>query len=148
SLQETLLESELFGHEKGSFTGAVQAKPDLVEVAEGGTMFIDEVAEMSPGLQAKLLRLLEDGHYPTFSRREERNADVRVVAATNKLLKEEQKAGRFREDLYYRLNVVSINLPSLCERRGDVPELIDYFLTTRQLGPIRYRIHPDALEAL
>jgi DNA-binding NtrC family response regulator len=148
SLQETLLESELFGHEKGAFTGAVQSKPGLFEVAEGGTLFVDEVAEMAPGLQAKLLRILEDGRYRRVGGTQELQADVRVVAATNKILEEEQRAGRFREDLYYRLNVVSVVLPSLKDRRQDIPELIEHFLTTRQLGPIRYRVHPDALEAL
>ncbi len=148
ALQETLLESELFGHEKGSFTGAVAAKPGLFEVAEGGTLFIDEVAEMAPGLQAKLLRVLEDGHYRRVGSVQEQLADVRVIAATNKLLEEEQKAGRFREDLYYRLNVVTVVLPALRERRQDIPILIEHFLSTRQLGPMRYRVQPEALQAL
>jgi DNA-binding NtrC family response regulator len=148
ALQETLLESELFGHEKGAFTGALQAKPGLVEVAEGSTLFIDEIAEMAPGLQAKLLRVLENGHFRRVGSTRETHADVRVVAATNKSLEDEIKAGRFREDLFYRLNVVPIEIPPLCERRPDIPELVEHFLTTRQLGPTRTRIDPDALEAL
>jgi len=148
ALQETLLESELFGHEKGAFTGATQAKTGLVEIAEGGTLFIDEIAEMAPGLQAKLLRVLENGHYRRVGATQESHADVRVVAATNKLLEDEIKANRFREDLYYRLNVVSVVLPALRDRREDIPELIEHFLTTRQLGPTRYRIQPEALAAL
>jgi transcriptional regulator with PAS, ATPase and Fis domain len=148
ALQETLLESELFGHEKGAFTGAVTAKPGLVEVAEGGTLFIDEIGEMAPGLQSKLLRVLEDGHYRRVGGTQELHADVRVVAATNRDLAEEIKGSRFREDLYYRLNVVSIFLPPLRERSGDIPELVEHFLTTRQVGPLRSRVEPQALKAL
>jgi DNA-binding NtrC family response regulator len=148
ALQETLLESELFGHEKGAFTGAVQAKPGLVEVAEGGTLFIDEISEMAVGLQAKLLRVLEDGHFRRVGGTQESHADVRVIAATNRLLADEIKNGRFREDLYYRLNVVTIELPPLRERRQDIPELIDHFLTTRQVGAARSRLAPEALDAL
>ena len=148
ALQESLLESELFGHEKGAFTGAVQAKAGLIEVAEGGTLFIDEVAEMAPALQAKLLRVLEDGHYRRVGGTKECHANVRVIAATNKPLEEEQKAGRFREDLFYRLNVVAIELPPLRERREDIPALVEHFLTTRQLGKARLQVHPDAMQAL
>ncbi len=148
AMQETLLESELFGHEKGAFTGAVVAKRGLFEVAEGGTLFIDEVAEMSPGMQAKLLRVLENGTYRKVGGTEEHTADVRVIAATNKPLEEEQKAGRFREDLFYRLNVICIPLPSLKERREDIPALVEHFLTTRQLGKVRCTVEPDALAAL
>jgi DNA-binding NtrC family response regulator len=148
ALQETLLESELFGHEKGAFTGATQAKPGLVEVAEGGTLFIDEIAEMAPGLQAKLLRVLENGQYRRVGSTKENKADVRIIAATNKNLEEEQKQGRFREDLYYRLNVVSIPLPLLRDRLEDVPDLVQHFLQTRQIGPRPFTIEPDALAAL
>lgn len=148
TLQETLLESELFGHEKGSFTGATASKHGLIEVAEGGTLFIDEVAEMSPALQAKLLRVLEDGHYRRVGATQERQANVRIIAATNKALEEEQKAGKFREDLFYRLNVFTINLPQLCERKKDLPALIDHFLTTRQIGKQRCSVDPAAMDSL
>ena len=148
TLQETLLESELFGHEKGSFTGATQAKPGLFEMSEGGTLLIDEIAEMSPGLQAKFLRVLEDGHFRRVGGTQELQANVRVIAATNKPLEQEIKTGRFRDDLYYRLNVFAISLPPLRDRREDIPELVEHFLSTRQVGPARARIEPDALEAL
>src|SRR5262249_53268472 len=110
--------------------------------------FIDEVAEMSPALQAKLLRVLEDGQFRRVGSTHEMQADVRVIAATNKVLEEEQKAARFREDLYYRLNVVSIALPLLRDRHSDIPELVEHFLTTRQIGPARFRVSPAAMQAL
>jgi DNA-binding NtrC family response regulator len=148
ALQETLLESELFGHERGAFTGAMQAKAGLIEVAEGGTLFIDEVAEIAPGLQAKLLRVLEDGHFRRVGGTHERHANVRVIAATNKPLEAEQKAGRFREDLYYRLNVVSVTLSALRERREDIPQLVEHFLATRPVGPARHKVGPEAMKLL
>jgi DNA-binding NtrC family response regulator len=148
ALQENLLESELFGHEKGAFTGAAQAKTGLVEVAEGGTLFIDEIGEMQTGMQAKLLRVLEDGHYRRVGGNREAYADVRVIAATNRNLEEEQKAGRFREDLYYRLNVITVDMPPLRDRREDIPELVEHFLESRPLGNVRFRVDPAAMAAL
>jgi DNA-binding NtrC family response regulator len=148
TLQESLLESELFGHEKGAFTGADRTKPGLFEVAEGGTLFIDEVAEMTTALQAKFLRVLEDGHYRRVGSTQERHADVRVVAATNKSLEDEVKADRFREDLFFRLNVINITLPDLKDRREDLPELISHFLQTRHIGQAPLAVDPEALRVL
>ena len=128
ALPESLLESELFGHEKGAFTGAVAAKPGLFEVADGGTLFIDEIGEMPGSLQAKLLRVLEDGSMRRIGSLKERKVNVRLLAATNRNLLEEVKGGRFREDLYYRINVMSLELPPLRSRAGDVPLLVAHFL--------------------
>jgi len=128
ALPETLLESELFGHEKGSFTGAVTARRGKFEAAHGGTIFLDEIGEMSPMLQSKLLRILQDQTFDRIGGNQSITVDVRVIAATNKNLEEEVKKGKFREDLYYRLNVVFIQIPPLRNRKEDVIPLIEYFL--------------------
>ncbi|TWU29746.1 sigma 54-interacting transcriptional regulator [Bythopirellula polymerisocia] len=127
ALPENLLESELFGHEKGAFTGAIASKPGLFEVADGGTLFIDEIGELAGGLQAKLLRVLEDGSLRRVGSVKERRVNVRLLAATNRDLGKEIEKGRFREDLYYRINVLTILLPPLRERRGDIPQLARHF---------------------
>lgn len=131
SIPDTLLESELFGHEKGAFTNAYTAKPGLVEVANGGTLFLDEVGDISPIIQPKLLRFLETGDFRRVGGTNELRADVRIISATNKNLQEEARAGRFREDLLYRLNVITIRVPSLKEHREDIPILVDYFLNKK-----------------
>ncbi len=128
ALPEALLESELFGHEKGAFTGAIASKLGLFEMADGGTLFIDEFGELAGALQAKLLRVLEDGVIRRVGSVKERRVKVRLIAATNKDLGEEVAAGRFREDLYYRVNVLSIQLPPLRDRVGDIPILVKHFL--------------------
>jgi len=128
ALPETLLESELFGHERGAFTGADRQKRGLIESADGGTVFLDEIGEMVPLLQAKLLRFLEEKAFKRVGGSNDIKVDVRVVAATNRSLEDEVKKGRFREDLYYRLNVMAVPLPPLRERRGDIPLLINHYI--------------------
>ena len=128
SLPETLLESELFGHEKGAFTGAVARRAGRFELAHRGTIFLDEVGEMSPATQTKLLRVLQERAFEPLGSARTVTVDIRVIAATNRELEKEVKEGRFREDLYYRLNVVPIVVPPLRERKEDVPLLADHFL--------------------
>ena len=128
ALPETLLESELFGHERGAFTDARQQKRGLFELADGGTVFLDEIGEMVPGLQAKLLRFLEEKTFKRVGGSADIRVDVRVVAATNRNLEDEVKHGQFREDLYYRLNVLPIALPPLRARADDIPRLAHYFV--------------------
>src|SRR5207248_8349202 len=128
ALSESLLESELFGHIKGAFTGAVSNKTGRFEAAHGGTIFLDEISSMSPKLQVKLLRVLQEREFERVGESRTINVDTRVVAATNQFLEDEIESGRFREDLYYRLNVVPIYLPPLRERRPDVPALARHFL--------------------
>jgi DNA-binding NtrC family response regulator len=128
AIPETLLESELFGHEKGAFTGAIRQKSGRVEEANGGTIFLDEIADMGRSLQAKLLRFLEDGSFTRVGGTEELRVDVRLIAATNRDIVKAIAAGEFREDLFHRLNVVQFNLPPLRERGDDIPLLADHFL--------------------
>ena len=128
ALPEPLLESELFGHERGAFTGADRQKKGRFELANGGTLFLDEIGEMPLGMQAKLLRVLQDGRFERVGGTESIQTNCRVIAATNVNLSEAVAAGRFREDLFYRLNVFSIEMPPLRERLEDIPLLVDHFL--------------------
>ena len=128
ALAETLLESELFGHEKGAFTGAVATRKGRFEIADTGTLFLDEIGELSQNLQVKLLRVLQERTFERVGGMKPVTVDVRIIAATNKHLKEEIKAGRFREDLFYRLNVLHIPLPSLQDRREDIRLMVDFFI--------------------
>jgi two-component system, NtrC family, response regulator HydG len=146
AFQDQLLESELFGHEKGAFTGAFSAKPGLFETAHEGTIFLDEVAEMSSAMQAKLLQVLDDGQLRRLGSNRSKGVDVRVISASNKDLAAEVGAGRFREDLLYRLKVITLTVPPLRERGEDIPHLVDYFLARfAQPGYPPKRISPAAL---
>ena len=128
ALPDQLLESELFGHERGAFTGALQAKPGQIEVASGGMLFLDEVAEMSPSSQAKLLRVIQEREFQRLGATRKLKANVRIVAATNRDLRQIVEKGEFREDLYYRLHVFEIRIPLLCERKDDIPLFTDAFV--------------------
>ena len=149
-LSETLLESELFGYEKGAFTGAVAQKRGRLEVADGGTLFLDEVGELTPATQAKLLRVLQERQFERVGGTRTINVDVRVIAATNRNLEEAIKDGTFRQDLYYRLNVISLTLPSLRERREDIPLLAYYFVAkfSKKCKRLVSGISPEARDCL
>jgi transcriptional regulator with PAS, ATPase and Fis domain len=150
ALPETLLESELFGHIKGAFTGAVETRKGRFELADTGTLLLDEVAEMSPRLQVKLLRVLQEREFEPVGGTKTIKVDVRLLAATSKDLRQEIREGRFREDLFYRLNVIPIHLPPLRERRKDISLLVDNFLDkyNRQNNKYINRISPKVLDLL
>ncbi len=146
AFSEGLLESELFGHMKGAFTGAMYNKQGLFEIADGGSVFLDEIGEMPISLQAKLLRVIENGTFRRVGGTTDIKVDVRVISATNKDIKEEVTSGRFREDLFYRLNVVPVNIPPLRDRKEDIPLLVDHFLKKTSNQP--KRITPKAMRIL
>lgn len=150
AIPSELIESELFGHMKGSFTGAVQDRAGKFEQADGGTLFLDEIGDMSLAAQAKVLRVLQEGEVTRIGGQKPRKADVRVIAATNKRLEEEISANRFREDLYYRLNVVPIVVPPLRDRREDIPLLVQHFMArlAAETGMSARAIAPEAVERL
>ena len=150
ALPEALLESELFGHMRGAFTGADQNKKGLLEVAEKGTIFLDEIGEMSPVMQVKLLRVLQERRFRRVGGLEELQADIRVIAATNQDLTKAVAEGRFREDLYYRINVIPIVLPPLRDRREDIPFIAEHFLAkyAEQMGKEVTAISRGAMELL
>jgi len=150
ALSENLLESELFGHEKGAFTGAIRTKPGRFELANGGTLFLDEVADMSPALQVKLLRVLDEQSFERVGGTQRIQVDVRIIAATNKDLLREVEEGRFREDLFYRLNVVPIWLPPLRQRLEDIPLLVEHFIErlNRKMNRHIRSISPEAMDLL
>ena len=149
SLHENLLQSELFGHEKGAYTGAISLKHGLFEVADRGTIFLDEIAELTPALQVKLLRVLESGTFRRVGGTVDIKVDVRVIAATNRSLETMMKDGAFREDLYYRLNVFSIHIPGLREHPADIATLIDHFIRNFSIAPKRsVKVSDEAMEVL
>ena len=150
AIPENLLESELFGHEKGSFTGAIAKRAGRFEQADGGTLFLDEIGDMPLSIQVKLLRVLQDGTFSRVGSNDMLKTDVRIVAATHKNLAAEVSAGRFREDLFYRLNVVELRIPPLRERTEDIPLLAEYFLQmiTRKNGMARIRMSAEAIAVL
>jgi two-component system nitrogen regulation response regulator NtrX len=150
AIPEDLIESELFGHEKGSFTGAISQRIGKFELADGGTLFLDEVGDMSLSAQAKVLRVLQESAFERVGGTETKHVDVRVLAATNKTLLEEAARMKFREDLYYRLNVVPIRIPSLRERKSDIKILAEYFLdeVAGELGRAPKKLSAGALDAL
>jgi two-component system response regulator AtoC len=150
ALPETLLESELFGHERGAFTGADRQKRGLLESADGGTVYLDEIGEMVPGLQAKMLRFLEEKTFKRVGGAVDIHVDVRVIAATNRQLEEEVRKGRFREDLYYRLNVLPITMPPLRGRPADIPLLVNYYVDAynREFRKRVRGVAPEAMQRL
>ena len=150
AIPSSLLESELFGHEKGAFTGANAAKPGRVERAHLGTLFLDEIADLDSGLQSKLLQFLQDGFFSRLGDQVERAVDTRVVCATGRKLEEEIEAGRFRPDLFYRINVLKITMPRLAERSADIPQLAEYFrkLHARQFDKECEPFPPELLSYL
>jgi DNA-binding NtrC family response regulator len=149
ALTETLLESELFGHEKGAFTGAVSRRKGKFEAAHGGTLFLDEVGDISPKLQLDLLRVLEERKFHRVGGNDPIEVDVRVIAATNRDLKKAVADGSFREDLFYRLNVIPVTLPPLRERKEDIPLLVDHFLDRLEAEmKKRVQVSPEAMAAL
>jgi transcriptional regulator with PAS, ATPase and Fis domain len=149
ALRETLLESELFGHEKGSFTGAYTRKIGLAEVANGGTLFLDEIGELSPGIQAKLLRFIQEGEIFRVGGKDPIKVDIRLVSATNKDLEVEVQKGRFREDLFYRVNTITALMPPLRQRKEDIPLLVEHFLTQSNANPTqRTTVSEEAVQFL
>lgn len=150
AIPSELIESELFGHEKGAFTSAIKTKKGKFEQAEGGTLFLDEIGDMSPNTQAKVLRALQENKITRVGGEKEIKVNVRVLAATNKNLKEEIRATRFREDLYHRLSVILIENPSLSERTSDIPELVNFFLNIacKEMGVAQKEISESAIKEL
>ena len=149
AMPRELLESELFGHERGAFTGAHQRKPGRFELADGGTIFLDEIGELHPALQAKLLHVLQDGEFSRVGGRNNLRVDVRTICATNRDLAREVAAGRFREDLFYRLNVINILVPPLRDRCEEIPGLVAYFVQrySRVFNVPERELSPDTMQA-
>lgn len=150
ALRETLLESELFGHEKGSFTGAYNRKIGLAEAANGGTLFLDEIGELDPAIQAKLLRFLQEGEIFRVGGKEPIKVDIRLICATNRELDQEVVRGNFREDLFYRINTIVVSAPPLRRRKEDIPALVNHFLTSSQHSYLNRgrTVSDDAMKAL